>query len=120
MYDHAPIELLEGEQLVYAVHARIAPTLTEVVITVLCAPVVLVVWLFVHRAFRSATYVITTRRVLAVDKQGQFGEVAIRDIQRLRTFRGAMMIHAVETRLWLPRLPDGRQFETILNRVRQL
>ncbi|KIC24930.1 MULTISPECIES: hypothetical protein [unclassified Leisingera] len=120
MYDHAPIPVREGEQIVHAVHARIAPTLTEVVIIVLCAPVALVIWLFVHRAFRSATYVITTQRVLVVERRGACSEVAIKDIQRLRTFRGAMMIHAAETRLWLPRLPDGWQFETILNRVRQL
>ncbi|KIC36955.1 hypothetical protein [Leisingera sp. ANG-M7] len=120
MYDHAPIELHEGEQLVHAVHARIAPTLSEILAIVLFAPVALVIWLAVHRAFRSTTYVITTQRVLAVEKQGQCGEVSIKDIQRLRTFRGAMMIHAAETRLWLPRLPDGWQFETILNRVRQL
>ncbi|NSY39791.1 hypothetical protein [Leisingera sp. ANG59] len=120
MYDYTPIVLHECEQLVYAVHARIAPTLTEVLVVVLCAPVALVIWLFVHRAFRSATYVINTRRVLAVDKQGAFGEVAIRNIRRLKTFRGAMMVHAGETRLWLPRLPNGWQFETILNKVRQL
>ncbi|MDC0657883.1 hypothetical protein N6L27_07755 [Leisingera sp. SS27] len=120
MYDHAPLVLRDGEQVVHAVHARIAPTLTEILVIVLCAPVALVIWLFVHRAFRSATYVITTQRVLVVEKQGMSSEVAIKDIRRLRTVRGAMMIHTAETRLWLPRLPDGWQFETILNRVRQL
>lgn len=120
MFDHAPIMLHEDEQLVHAVHARIAPTLTEVVIIVLCAPVALVIWLFVHRAFRSSTYVITTQRVLVVDKQGDCSEVTIRDIKRLRTFRGAMVIHAGKSRLWLSQLPDGSHFERILNKVRHL
>ncbi|MEX0305391.1 MAG: hypothetical protein AB3N24_23475 [Leisingera sp.] len=120
MYDHAPILLNEDEQLVYAVHARIAPTLTEVVVVVLCAPVALVIWLFVHRAFRSATYVITTQRVLVVEKQGTCDEVEVSAIQRLKTRRGAMKIYAGGKRLWLPRLPDGWHFESILNKVRQL
>lgn len=70
MYDHAPILLNEDEQIVHAVHASIAPTFTEIAVIVLCAPVALVIWLFVHRVFRSAAYVITTQRVLVVEKRG--------------------------------------------------
>ena len=120
MYDHASILLNEDEQLVYAVHARIAPTLTEIAVIVLCAPVALVVWLFAHRVFRSATYVITTQRVLVVEKQGTSDGISIAEIQRVRTRRRAMMIYGGGKRLWLPRLPDGWHFEAILNKVRQL
>jgi len=70
VYDHSPIVLNDGEQVVHAVHARILPTLTEVVVIALCAPLALVIWLFVHRSFRSSTYVITTQRVLSVERSG--------------------------------------------------
>ncbi|MFS4581182.1 hypothetical protein [Phaeobacter sp. C3_T13_0] len=120
MYDHAPIELNTGEQLVYAVHARNVPTLTEVVVIVLCAPLAMVIWLFVHRVFRSSTYVITTQRVLSVERSGACVELAIKDIQRMKTRRGAMVIVAGDKRLWLPRLPDGWHFETVLNKVKKL
>ncbi|MCA0857982.1 hypothetical protein [Phaeobacter italicus] len=120
MYDHSPIVLNDGEQVVHAVHARILPTLTEVGVIALCAPLALVIWLFVHRSFRSSTYVITTQRVLSVERSGVCDEVGIGDIQRLKTRRGAMMIYAGGKRLWLPRLPDGWHFETVLNNVQRL
>lgn len=90
--------------------------LTEVVIIAFCAPVASVIWLCIHRAFRLSAYVITTRRFLAVDERGTCGEVTIGDIQRFRTFRGAMMIERGETRLRLPWLPDGWHLDTILTR----
>ncbi|GLO68816.1 hypothetical protein MACH17_03330 [Phaeobacter inhibens] len=120
MYDHAAIELLVGEQVVHATHARIAPTLTEVVVILLCAPVALVIWLFIHRAFRSVTYIMTTQRVLIVEKQGIADQIRIQDIQRVQARRHAMMISGMGKRLWLARLQNGWQFDTILTRVREL
>lgn len=120
LYDHGPVVLEEGEQVVYAVHARIAPTLTEVAVIVLCAPLAMVIWLFLHRGGRSSTYVITTRRVLSVERTGACSGVYINDIQHLKTRRGAMMIVAGGKRLWLPRLPDGWHFEAVLGKVRCL
>ncbi|UWR88704.1 hypothetical protein [Phaeobacter inhibens] len=120
MYDHAAIELLVGEQVVHATHARIAPTLTEVIVIVLCAPVALVIWLFIHRAFRSVTYIMTTQRVLIVEKQGIADQIRIQDIQRVQARRHAVMISVMGKRLWLARLQNGWQFDTILTRVREL
>ncbi|AHD08102.1 hypothetical protein [Phaeobacter gallaeciensis] len=120
MYDHPAIELLEGEQAVHATHARIAPTLNEIIVIVLCAPVALVIWLFIHRSFRSVTYIITTRRVLIVEKQGIVDQIRIQDIQRVKVRRRAVMIFAMRKRLWLARLQNGWQFDTILTRVRAL
>ncbi|ATG40939.1 MULTISPECIES: hypothetical protein [Phaeobacter] len=120
MYHHAAIELSDGEQVVYATHARIAPTLSEIIVIVLCAPVALVIWLFIHRAFRSVTYIITTRRVLIVEKQGIADQIGIQDIQRVKARRRAVMISGISKRLWLARLQNGWQFDTILTRVRAL
>ncbi|AUQ73060.1 hypothetical protein [Phaeobacter piscinae] len=120
MYHHAAIELSDGEQVVYATHARIAPTLSEIIVIVLCAPVALVIWLFIHRAFRSVTYIITTHRVLIVEKQGIADQIGIQDIQRVKARRRAMMISGTGKRLWLARLQNGWQFDTILTRVRAL
>ncbi|APG45846.1 hypothetical protein [Phaeobacter porticola] len=120
MYDHAAIDLLAGEQFVHATHARIAPTLSEMIVIVLCAPVALVIWLFIHRAFRSVTYIITTRRVLIVEKQGILDQICIQDIQRVKVRRRALMISGKSKRLWLARLQNGWQFDTILTRVRAL
>ncbi|KII13904.1 hypothetical protein [Phaeobacter sp. S60] len=120
MYHHAAIELSDGEQVVHATHARIAPTLTEMIVIVLCAPVALVIWLFIHRAFLSVTYIITTRRVMIVDKQGIADQIRIQDIQRVKARQRAMMISGMSRRLWLARLQNGGQFDTILTRVRAL
>ncbi|MEK0164540.1 hypothetical protein VWX35_10620 [Phaeobacter sp. A36a-5a] len=120
MYDHAAIELLAGEQVVHATHARIALTLTEVIVIVLCAPLALVIWLFIHRAFRSVTYIMTTQRVLIVEKQGIADQIRIQDIQRVRARRHAMVISGMGKCLWLARLQNGWQFDTILTRVREL
>jgi len=40
------------------------------------------VWLSVHRLFRSVTYIITTKRVLVVELLGVVVEIQIKDIQR--------------------------------------
>ncbi|AHB86008.1 hypothetical protein KQ247_11120 [Ruegeria pomeroyi] len=120
MYDHTAILLSEAEQVVFTTHARIAPTLTELVIIVVFAPIALVIWLFIHRSFRSTVYMITTKRVLVIEKQGIVDQIPIQDIQRVTGRRRSMMIYGSDTRLWLARLQDGWQFETILERVRKL
>ena len=111
----------ETEQLVHAVEGRILPTFSDFFWIVLFAPsLIFLVWLSVHRLFRSVTYIITTQRVLVVEPQGVVDEIQIKDIQRTRTRRRAMMIHGPSNRLWLSRLPDAWRFEAILERVRKL
>ncbi|MFW8596223.1 hypothetical protein [Cribrihabitans neustonicus] len=111
----------DGEQVVLAVPARTLPTLNEMALILLFAPAALILYFLIHRTFRRVAYVITTKRVLVLEPEGTAREIAIADIRRTRTLRGAMMVHgAGGAVLWLPRLRDGWQFDTVLTRVRQL
>lgn len=119
--DHVPLQLEEGEQVVQTIRGRVSPTISDLTLIVLFSPtLMLVIWLSLHRLFRPVTYILTTRRVLVMEPQSVVDEMAIKDIQRIRTLRNAMMIQSSSGPLWLSRLPDAWQFEATLEKVRQL
>ncbi|AZV80249.1 hypothetical protein EBB79_01310 [Parasedimentitalea marina] len=121
MQDHVPLQLEEGEQRVQIIRGRVSPTISDLALIVLFSPtLMLVIWLSLHRLFRPVAYILTTQRVLVMEPQNVVGEIAIKDIQRIRTLRKAMMIQSPSSRLWLSRLPDAWQFEATLEKIRQL
>jgi len=120
-YDYQPLLLEETEQVVHVVHGRVLPSISDVVLIAVFSPTLMfLVWLSVHRFFRSVTYIVTTQRVLVVESQGIVGEMHLKEILRIKTLRKAMMIQGTSGRLWLSRLPDAWHFETTLEKVRQL
>ncbi|MEO9780803.1 MAG: hypothetical protein ABJH07_22220 [Sedimentitalea sp.] len=116
--EFAALTLENDEQIVFAAAARSFPTLWEIIVFVLFSPALAVLpALAVHYAFRRSVYVITTRRVLAIEPERVAGEMRLLDIVGFRGTRKALMIRSGSGCLWLSRLQDAWQFETIVKRV---
>lgn len=94
------------------------PTLADVIlIGVLSPTLAMIPWLIIHFSFRRMVYVITTQRVLVSDSSGVIGEMRLSEISGFRGSRTSLLLSGNGPKLWLPRLPDAWQFETIIRKV---
>ncbi len=115
---HTPLLLNENEQIVLAVDGRILPSLSDVIFILCFDPQQLLLPLLIlHRIFRSITYVITTERIIAVEPDGKIDEIWLEKIVRMKGTKTSLMVHCLETKLWLSRLPDAWFFESVVWKV---
>ncbi|KIC41328.1 hypothetical protein RA27_10450 [Ruegeria sp. ANG-R] len=108
----------ENEQPVYAVRARLLPSLSDAILIAVIAPTLMMFpWVMIHFIFRRTIYVITTQRVVVLDAGGVVSEMCLSDIKNFRGSRTALLLRGARIKLWLPRLPDAWHFEDIIRRT---
>ncbi|MDX1743690.1 MAG: hypothetical protein R3186_08850 [Ruegeria sp.] len=113
-----PLILGENEQSVYAVQARLLPSLSDATLVAVFAPTLMIFpWVIIHFLFRRNVYVITTQRVIVLDASGVVSEMCLSDIMHFRGSKTALLLRGACLKLWLPRLPDAWYFEDIIRRT---
>lgn len=113
-----PLVLEENEQPVYAVRARLLPSLADAILIAFFAPTLMMFpWVVIHFLFRRTVYVITTQRVVVLDSEGVVSDLRLESIQSFRGSRTALFLSGEHGTLWLPRVPDAWYFEEIIRRT---
>jgi len=114
------ITLNENEQIVITCHGRIWLSLNNIIWILLFAPAYLFVPLLtLHHLFRPVCYIITTQRVLVVEPSSIIQSMDLNQIKKMSGSRTSLMLHSEENRMYLARLQDAWQFETIINKTRE-
>ncbi|MEP1613480.1 MAG: hypothetical protein ABJL72_16360 [Roseobacter sp.] len=116
--EYAPVLLNDKEQVVLAIEGRLLPSLSSAIWIVLVSPSTIFLPLLIfHRFWRSITYIVTTQRILIVERQGCVGEILLDEIVKIRASKTSMMVYGKSKKLWLSRLPDAYFFENLIMNV---
>jgi hypothetical protein len=114
------IELSDDEQVVLAVKGMVIPVwkshATHLIFVALF-PLILLVYL--HRFFRPIAYMITTKRVIALDQNTTLQAIHLKELERIRCGPQGMMLYAGSQKMWLSRIQDTKQFEATIQNVRR-